>query len=120
MRVIHFTAYAKGSVREIKLSGNGGVYVNKAHRPQASRSISGENEEDLKITFSYIPDIAGYLHEFKLIDSESGLYEPVTQGGDSVPNKWHKHRLILIKSKTTSTPILVTHPKHYGASNTDA
>ena len=111
MRVIHFTAYAKGSVSKIKLCGSGGVYINKVHHPQASWSISGENEEDLKITFSYIPDISGYLHEFKLIDSESGLYELVTKGGDSVPNQWHKHRLILIRNRTTRRAlILVTQP----------
>ena len=106
MRVVHFTAYAKGSVSKIKLIGNGGVYVNKVHHPQASWSISGENEEDLKITFSYIPDIAGYLHEFKLIDSESGLYEFVTEGGDSVPNQRHE-RPILIRNRTTKRALIL-------------
>ena len=120
MRVIHFTAYAKGYVSKITLTGNGSVYVNKVHHPQASWSISGENEEDLNITFSYIPDNAGYLHEFKLIDSESGLYHLMTKGGDSVPNEWHKHRLILIRNRSISARNLVTHPEHYGASSSDA
>ena len=111
MRVIHFTAYAKGTVSKIKLTSGGGVYVNKVHRPQASWSISGENEEALKITFTFLPDIAVFFHEFKLIDSESGLYEFVTKGGDSVPNHWNKHRLLLIRNRTSNRALmLVTRP----------
>ena len=106
MRVIHFTAYAKGTVSKIKLTSGGGVYVNKVHRPQASWSISGENEEALKITFTFLPDIAVFFHEFKLIDSESGLYEFVTEGGDSVPNQRHE-RPILIRNRTTKRALIL-------------
>ena len=98
----------------MKLTGDGTVYLNNRMHPEASWSISGDDEEHLSITYSYKPDQAGYLHEFKLIDADSGLYELITKNGDSIPNKWHKHRLILIRNRTISARILVTHPEHYG------
>ena len=85
----------------MKLTGDGKVYLNNRMCSEASWSISG-NEKDLSITYSYNPDKAGYLHEFKLIDADSGLYHLITKNGYSVPNKWHTQPLLLIRYRTIS------------------
>ena len=106
MRVIWCTLYAKGHVSKMKLAGDGKVYLNKVKMFDASWSISGNDEEYLSITYSYNPDKAGYLHEFKLIDADSGLYHLITKNGYSVPNKWHTQPLLLIRYRTISAQIL--------------
>ena len=63
--------------------------------PLASWSKS-EDYHEISIRFSYKPDIAGALHVFKMLDKEPHMFNLDTKDGDTIPNKWHVHRSILI------------------------
>ena len=105
MQVRRYTLYANGHCDKMKLTGDGKdgkVYLNNKICSSASWFFTGSNEEYLSITYSHNPDKAGHLHEFKLIDAESGLYHLITKNGIIR----HPHRLLLIRNRTIVARIL--------------
>ena len=95
MRVISCTVWSKGEISKLRLKGDGTVYRNGTLHSLASWSMSAD-EQEISITFSYNPDIAGALHVFKMLDKESHMFNLDNKDGYTIPNKRHTHRSILI------------------------